>query len=320
MTYPRGHIPDHDAVVDARTGFHLHPEYGAIRSQPTLPLFTSNRALLPRDKGGPGLRNQFDASGCEGCANSSGGTVQLALDGTRLAEPISHIGTYYGGLMCDAPPPNPDGTLPPLLDVGTMPSSILSGWQLFGGSAESAWGQLPMSSRTMYIDPSGQNPAVPQGALIQPTPNQLYAGRSCRLNGAYFLTSGGVALVRDVMRCLSAKKVLTNAIPASGDAFQGYMGGVLGALDGPIDHAQLAIDYTWTGTQAQLDAFLAGDDSLVTLVILHGVNSWGGAGCPDGGTWGELDSINNLGGQYRADANFIKQAADWAVLDLTRVS
>jgi len=274
-----------------------------------------NRAKLPRSVGGPGVRNQTNVGGCEGCANSSGGTIQLALDGTPLPEPISHVGTYLGALMCDAVP-NADGSLPWFIDTGTMPSSILGGWGLYGGSLESAWGQLPMSQSTMY----STDPSAPQGALIQPTPNQLYTGRACRLQGAYFLTSSGAALVRDLIRVLGSGKVLTNAIRGSSAAFQNYTGGIIGALDGPIDHAQLVLDYEWTSDQASLDAFMAGDDSKVGFFLLRGCNSWGGKNCPDGGTWGEVDEVNQLGGQYRANNDFVQQAADWCVLSIERLA
>lgn len=312
--YARGHIPDHPAVVAKRTGLHLHPEYGAMRAG-TVPLTTSNRALLPRDKGGPGIWNQFDVGACEGCGNGSAATIQMALDGTPLSEPISPVGNYLQALMTDASP-NPDGTLPWLIDTGTMPSSVLAGWLLYGGSPASVWGQLPMGSGTMY----SKDATAPQGALIQPSPNQLYGSRQCRLNGAYFLTTSGTTLLRDIVRVLAAKKVMTNAIPASGSQFQSYTGGVLGALSGDIDHCSFVLDYEWVGTQAQLDSFMAGDDSNVAMLVLHCCNSWGGIGCPDGGDWGEVDSINQLGGQYRADANYAQQAQDWCVLSLTRVS
>ena len=42
---------------------------------------------------------------------------------------------------------NSDGTLPPLIDQGTMPSSILGGLLTFGGPKRSAWGQMPMRLR-----------------------------------------------------------------------------------------------------------------------------------------------------------------------------
>jgi hypothetical protein len=308
VTYARGHIPDHPAVVAARPGLHQHREYGAMRAG-TMPLATNNRALILW------LLNQFDVGGCEGCAHAIGVALQLALDGTPLAEPPSHIGFYLGALMCDAEL-NLDGTLPRLIDTGTMPSSITSGMLIYGGSAASVWGQLPMSSRTMY-DPT---PGLDQGTLIQPSPNQLYAERFFRLQGAYFLQSVGAARARDIIRVLASKRVLTIAIPASGQDFQGYRGGVLSALSGPIDHAQLIVDYTWLGDQASLDSFMNGDDTLLSLLQVHGINSWGGVGCPDGGDWGEVDTLNKLGGQYRANSNFVQQAEDWCVLDLKRVA
>lgn len=312
MAYSLGHVPDHPAVVAARVGFHLHPEYGAIRAG-SLPLFTTNRALLRW------LRNQTDVGGCEGCANSSGATLQLALDGTPIPEPISHVATYIGAKLVDLVP-NLDGSLPAPVDEGTGPASIMAAWQLWGGAPESVWGQLPMSSRTMYVDPTGQRADVKPGALIAPSPNQLYTGRTCRLQGAYFVTTTGTALVRDVARVLASRRVLTNAICGSNAAFQGYSGGVVGLLAGPIDHAQLVVDYSYSGSQADLDAFMGGDDSKVAPLLIHCTNSWGGVGCPDGGDWGEVDALNGLGGQYRAGPAYFQNSADWCVLSVKKVA
>ncbi|HEY6462662.1 MAG TPA: hypothetical protein VIY73_20980 [Polyangiaceae bacterium] len=305
MAYPTGHLPDHPAVIAARAGLHLHPEYGAMRVG-TMPLKTTNRAKLATSQGGPGILDQHDTSSCEGHAHASGITLSFANAGTPLPEVVSPVGLYLGALMVDAVP-NRDGTLPPLVDQGTMPSSILGGLLLYGGVGASVWGQYPASSATMYL------PGTTTSQLIQPSPTQLFGERAFRLNGAYFLTTSGASLVRDVYRVHASGRVLTNAIPASGADFQGYGGGVLGALSGDVDHAQLFADSEWTGTQAQLDAFMAGDDSLLSLYLGHGVNSWGA-------TWGEVDALNGLGGQYRADANYVQQAQDWCVLSLARVS
>jgi hypothetical protein len=300
----RGHIADHPAVVAARVGLHLHPEYGAMRAG-TMPLRTTNRAKLPTSQGGPGILDQHDSSSCEGHAHASGVTLTMALAGTPLPEVASPVGLYLGALLCDATV-QPDGTLPPLIDRGTMPSSILGSMLLYGGCGASVWGQYPASSATMYV------PGTTTSQLIQPTPNQLYGERAFRLNGAYFLTTSGPALVRDVIRVLASGKVLTNAIDGSAAAFQSYGGGTLGALGGEVDHAQAFLDYDWNGDQASLDAFMGGDDALVGSFVGHGCNSWGAL-------WGETDSVNGLAGQYRCNSDFAQAAQDWCVLSLTRV-
>ena len=106
--YPRGHIPDHPAVVAARAGIHLHPKYAAIRATP-LPLASTNRPTLLPSAGGPGILNQNDTGSCEGHAHASGVTLRLALAGTPLPEVVSPVGLYLGALLVDRTP-NADGS------------------------------------------------------------------------------------------------------------------------------------------------------------------------------------------------------------------
>lgn len=304
--FARGHIPDHPAVEARRAGLHLHPQIGAMRAG-TLPLMTTNRAFLSAAKGGPGILNQNDTGSCEGHAHASGTTLFFAILLRALVAVVSPVGLYYGALMDDRKQNN-NGTLPRLFDTGTMPSAILAGMQRWGGCAADVWGQYPASSGTLYEDPSN-----PNSPLIEPTPNQLYAERAFRLNGAYFVLTNGHQKLVDLMTALAAGYPVSDAIPASGPEFQGYAGGILGTLSGPIDHANLIVDYTWIGTAEQFASFLAGDDSLaLQYLVFHCVNSWG-----DG--WGEVDSIAGvLGGMYRANTNYVQQASSLCVLDLAR--
>ncbi|MHB8330780.1 MAG: C1 family peptidase [Acidiferrobacteraceae bacterium] len=288
MTYCTGHIPDHPAVVARRLGLHHFRGIGAMRTAPLGP--TSNRAKLW------GIWDQHDASGCEGCAHASGVTLRLALAGTPLSEPVSNVGLYLGALLVDRQP-NPDGTLPALIDQGTMPSSILTAMGLWGSCGASAWGQQPMSGATMWSDPTTQ-------ALIEPTPEKLYAESSFKLGGAYFIQSTGNQKILDIMAALAAGFPVSIAIPASGQDFQGYKGGVLGALSGPVDHANLLVDVlSWDGKDP-------------TTAVFVGVNSWNQA-------WGEGEPgnpSNITGGMYRCNSDFIAGLQDACILDVTRSS
>jgi len=308
MTFRTGHRHDHPAVIAARVGLHLHRGYGAMRAV-ALPLKTTNRRLLSVANGGPGVRNQRDVGACEGETHSSGATMRLALMGTPLKEVLTAAGLYLGALLIDRVP-NADGSLPPLVDVGTMPSSILSAWQTFGACSESAWGQLPMSSATMYVNPA--NAATDQ-TLIPPTPEQLHAESPVKFKGAYFVQSTGRQRIIDIMSALAAGFPVSGAIPASGQDFQGYTGGILGPTTGDVDHAQLCLDYEWTGSQADLTTWLAGgDDTLADkYLIIHDVNSWDV-------TWGEADDMSGEpGGLYRASRAFLDQSfQDACILDV----
>ena len=176
MSRKTGHINDAKAVVDARVGFHLHPEFGAMRAG-SLPTSSSNRQTLPAEKGGPGVLDQHDTSSCEGHAHASAITLRLALAGLALAEVVSPVGLYLGALMIDRVP-NADGSLPALVDQGTMPSSIQQASQLWGSTGASKWGQYPASSATMYVDPAS---AATDQNLIAPKIEQLFAESSYRL-------------------------------------------------------------------------------------------------------------------------------------------
>lgn len=310
MTLHRtGHIPDHPVTVAKRIGLSMFRGYSAMRAA-TLPLATKNRAQLKW------LLNQQDTSSCEGHAHASGISLRLALAGTPLSEVVSPVGLYYGALMVDRVP-NADGTLPDLFDSGTMPSSILSAMQTWGSTGASVWGQYPASSTTMYQDPSN-----PQSPLVLPHPEQLFAESSFRLNGAYFVQSTGLQKVIDILTALAAGYPVSDAIPASGDSFQSYEGGVLTAaqMTGPVDHANLIVDYAWTGTQDQMTSWLGGASGLDQYLVGYGVNSWGGVGCPFGGTWGAVDPLNSLGGQYKFERTFFDMVQDACILDVVKAT
>ena len=303
--YPRGHIPDHPAVAARRLGLHLHPGFGAMRAAP-LPLKTANRQRIKV------VLSQTDTSTCEGHAHAAIFTLRLELAGTPLPEVISPVGLVLGAYMADRVP-NADGSLPYLLDQGTMPSSVLAAAQSWGTCGASVWGQYPASSQSMYIDPTGANPGIPQGACIEPTPERLYAESAYKLRGAYFVQTTGLQKVLDILGALATGRPLSDAIPASGQDFQGYRGGILGPTTGDIDHANGIIDYEWTGSPEQFTAWQAGAPSLDQYLVGYGLNSWGTG-------WGESDITGIPGGLYRFNRAFFDQLQDPCVADIVRAA
>lgn len=312
--YRTGHIPDHKEVVARRVALHHSASFAAIMAlAASLPMETTNRASMPPEKGGPGILDQHDTGSCEGHAHASGGTLVLACQGTSPGL-ISPAQLYLGALRFDAQL-QPDGTLSAVTDTGTMPSSINSAWHTFGAQLAKDDPQYPCSSATMYATPSD-----PNSVLILPPPERLYADSPFRFKGQYFITagSGSPARLLQALSVLASKRVITDAIPASGNDFQGYRGGVLGALSGEIDHANLIVDYKWTGSAADWLTFVTalGQNNSSQVSALAGnllficVNSWSV-------TWGEGDEVSTMpGGMYRANIHYLDQSEDLSVLDL----
>lgn len=306
--FRRGHIADHPQTVARRLGLHLHPDFGAMRAG-TLPMAAATyRDNLPTSAGGPGILNQNDTDTCEGHAHAAGATLLFKNEDDALPEVLSPAGLALGAYLVDRGPPGSDGKLPDMLDVGTMPSSVLTAFAAWGAVGASAWGQYPVSSKSLYVDPSNPNSPV-----IPPPPDKLFLESSCRLKGAYFVQTVGLQKVLDILRALAAGKPVSIAIPASGQAFQSYTGGILGALAGPVDHANLLIGYAWTGTQAQFDAWQGGATGLDQYLVLVDQNSWG-----EGWGWSDVPGI--AGGLCQVGRAFVDQLQDACVLDLVRTA
>ena len=314
MTYATGHLPDHPEVVKTRRGVHLLPGFKATT---VLPLVTTNRANLDASKGGPGVLNQKSLGGCEGMGNGSAGTLRLANLGVSKGL-LSPIQLYLGALMCDQTL-QPDGTLTVVTDTGTMPQSIQNAWQTFGAKLAATDPQYPVADDLSNIY---KEPTVPTSPLILPAMETLYGDGSFRYSGAYFVTATGGQRLLQALSVLATGRTLTDSIPASGAQFQGYTGGILGALSGPIDHCNHILDYEWTGTTAQFASFTAalanGDtttaSSLDSYLVLHCVNSWGLG-------WGEADAVSaQTGGLYRANIDYFNQAVDLCVIDISSAS
>lgn len=309
----RGHIADHPEVVKKRAPLHHHPLFGTIITT-VLPLATTNRAFMAPAKGGPGIINQHAVGGCEGCANGGAATLRMAILGKSKGL-ISPTQLYLGALMFDQTL-NPDGTLSMVTDTGTQPSSIYTAFLTFGARLAATDPQYPMDVSTLYKTPSDSN-----SALILPTVDSgLYADSPYRFNGAYFIMATGPARLLQLLTVLASGRPVSDAIPASGQQFQGYTGGILGALDGPVDHANYIVDYEWTGSaQDWVSLVIALQQNDVTTtarlavnLVFHCNNSWGDDG------WGEADTVSTMiGGTYRANIDYVNQAEDLCVVDLS---
>ena len=316
MMHRTGHLPDSPEIKKKRLGLHLHPKFAAIMGAvAVLPLMSTNRAKMAPSLGGPGILNQQDTGSCEGHAHASGATLFLAGQGKSVGL-ISPTQLYLGALLVDRTV-NAVGTLSVVTDTGTTPNSIETAWQTFGAELAANDKQYPASSATLYMTPSN-----PNSPLILPTPETLYADSPYRFTGAYFITTEGPTAMLQALGVLASGRPITDAIPASGSEFQGYTGGVLGALSGPTDHANLIVDYEWTGAAGDWATFLAAlgqgnttaVNALASWLVFHCVNSWGAS-------WGEGDAVSSMsGGMYRANTAYFNQAEDLCVLDLTGAS
>jgi len=308
----RGHIPDHPAVISKRRGLHLYSAFSAIMALvASLPMQTTNRANLSAAKGGPGVLNQGPTGSCEGHGHASACTLRLANTGQSKGL-ISPVALYLGALMCDSTV-QPDGTLSPVLDTGTTPSSIQTAWGTFGARLAANDTQYPANPATLYKDPSDQS-----SVLILPAPETLYADSPYRYNGAYFIIANGTVALLQALSTLASGRTITDAIPASGAEFQSYSGGILGALSGPTDHCNHILDYEWLGSSADWLSFVTAltqgntsqAASLGVNLIFHCVNSWGL-------TWGEGDAVSGMtGGLYRANQDYLNQAQSLLVVDI----
>jgi hypothetical protein len=275
VSYSTGHLPDPPDVVSRRAGLHIleakHAGLKAARAA-VLPLATHND-----DSRGFDVQNQDRVGACVGFATAQWITLTLEIMGqqTPFRSPIAPytLGRMLGGMGKLLP----DGTRTPITDDGTEPGLADAAVREWGIPSAEEWGNLPTDPNTIN-DP--------------PTEAQLEIASTVKLDGSYFIQSTGTQLLRDLMTTLAAGLPVRHSIPASGPTFQGYSGGVLSSVEGPIDHETLIVDYSWDGSNL---------DSLVFRCL----NQWSQY-------WGEA-------GFYRAAPPMIYQCADFAACRPRRV-
>jgi hypothetical protein len=266
----RGHRPDPPDVAARRKGFHLLRAKRSLVSA-ELPLSVDLTQFVT-GPGGPGIFDQGSTGSCEGHAHAGAITTRFAA----LAMPIptvSPIGIYTLA-RCIGRQPNADGSLPALTDDGTEPSLAIAAVQEWGVTSAATWGNFPADPSTI-----NENPEF----------SELEEASDFRLLGAYFLQSAGDQKVIDIMTALAAGYPVAMALPASGAEFNDYTGGILGALDGPVDHANYLVGYELSSP------------GNYGSVVVKCVNSWG--------KWGE-------GGMYRGNRAFVDQLEDCCVIDV----
>ncbi len=254
------------------------------------------------------IANAMAVHNCEAHAHAAAITLYFAVLGKPLPELLSPVGIAYGMYTIDRPPPAPDGTLVPLFDVGSMPSSVLSALGRWGGCGASVWGQYPASSATMYV------PGTTDAELIEPAPEKFKAESPIRVDGAFFVQSSGLQRRIDIMSALAVGRPVSMAIPASGATFQAYRGGILRAVDltGDVDHANYLLDYEWSGTQAELTSWLQGAPGLDNKLSFWNGNSWGEDG------FGTSDVPGIRGGLWQCDVTALDSSIqDACVLAIT---
>jgi hypothetical protein len=263
-----GYRPDPPDVRARRAGFHLLRARRRLDAAPP-PRAVSWRSQVLR---GPGILDQGETGSCTGHALGGAITTRFQVAGSPIAL-VSPIGCYAVGRAIDRRP-NPDGTFPPLTDDGAEPSQVVRGIAEWGVCSAATWGNYP-------ADPATIND--------EPTFAELEATTEFELLGAYFLQSQGDAFALDLMMAIAAGFPLSYALCASDVSFNDYTAGVLGPMQGALDHYNYACGYEWDGVDPG-------------SLIIEGVNSWGAA-------WGE-------GGFYRADRAFVNQMQDCAVVDV----
>lgn len=270
VQHGRGHLPDPPDVRARRAGFHILRAKRGLTAE--LPLSVDLSPLVTA-AGGPGIFNQGQTGSCEGHAHAGAIGVRFAKLGKPIQTP-SPIGIYTLA-RCIGRQPDANGTLPPLTDDGTEPNLVLRAIQEWGVASIPTWGNFP-------ADPSTINQ--------EPTQADLEKASDFKLLGAYFLQSVGDQKVIDILTALAAGYPVSMALPASGEQFNNYAGGVLGALDGPVDHANYIVGLSIPARGAY------------GQVTLKCVNSWDV-------TWGE-------GGFYRGDRAFLDQLEDCVAVDV----
>jgi hypothetical protein len=274
VTFQTGHRPAPPEVVARRKGFHLLHQKRSLGSVSLATSYDYSAVVISND--GPGILDQGQTGSCEGHGHAGGITTNFAIKGSPI-KLVSPIG-IYAVARCIGRKPDASGHLPPLTDDGTESDLAIAGIEEWGVCSADSWGDFPANPATINDEP---------------TMAQLERASDFRLNGAYFLTSDPSSdqYVIDIMTALAAGYTVAFALPASGPEFQGYTGGVLSSLSGPVDHENYLVGCSVPSAGAYSQA------------TVRGVNSWNKG-------WGE-------GGFYSLGRLALAQTQDACVLDLS---
>lgn len=272
--FARGHVLAPADVVARRKGFHVMRAKRRLGGA-ELPLSVDLSPFVNGPGGPTSTLDQGPTGRCEGFAHAGGITTRFAIKGTPI--PLVSPDGIYKVARCVGRRPGADGKLPALIDEGTESDLAIAGIQEWGVSSAATWGEFGLNPLTINDNP---------------TLEQLEAASDFTLSGAYFITSDPHSdqYIVDLLTALAEGYPVAYALPASGDAFQGYAGnGPVAGLTGPVDHENYIVGCSIPSRGAYSQA------------TILAVNSWG--------QWGR-------GGIYTLARSDIAKTADACVLDV----
>jgi hypothetical protein len=221
----------------------------------------------------PEVMDQGQTGRCVGYGKA--GAIYTSGQGTIfLASPT---GIYRLARAIDRIP-NLDGSLPPLIDEGSMPNQ-----------ADRAIGEYGVSP----FDPAIDGPDISDEELNhEPTLEELEQDSAVRLIGSYALDETAPDFEAQVCRTLAAGYAISFALPDTDDGFENYSGGVLGGPVGRVygGHELFAFGYELTGTND---------------IRVRGQNSWGKT------NWG-------VGGRFEGNRAFMSRWVDVQAMRVLR--
>ncbi len=202
----------------------------------------------------PLVMDQGPTGSCTGHAIAAGVYAAYGMASVRgESTPLPWVpspDSIYRNARCIDRKRNPDGSLPGLIDDGAMPSQAFRALREFGVQS------IGECVGERYSDVS------PEMVNSEPTLTDLQKSMAKLVVGDYRVTPSSTS----VANAIADGHPVCAAIAGGSDAFQGYVGGVLGPMMAPLDHYVLLIGYdTVVDTGAR---------------VFFGQNSWGAS-------WGE---------------------------------
>jgi len=192
----------------------------------------------------PGVMNQGQTGRCVGYGKS--GAIFTSGQG-KLFLP-SPSGIYTLARCVDRVPDPRDGSLEPLVDIGSRPSQA--------DRAIAEWGVQPFNEA---ID----GPEISDELLnAEPALADLRTDSATMLIGSYALDPDAPDFEAQIARTISSGYAISFAIPDTDDSFENYTGGVLGGPVGRIYGGHLIFCYGYEFTPEG-------------NFYIDGLNSWG---------------------------------------------